>query len=71
MSILYANIELINSGDLAMFRRKYMDPDEVKRIHVNMRVDTGSMYMLSNEWCQFTLNKSAIHQAGQLQLLHF
>jgi len=56
MSVVYAAIELINSGDLVMFRRKYMDPDEVKRIHINMLVDTGAYNLCINENIQQQLN---------------
>jgi hypothetical protein len=38
MGLVYADIELINGGDLAMARRNLMDVDEVKRIHVNILV---------------------------------
>jgi hypothetical protein len=36
-------------GNLKMFVRGLMDKDEVKSIHVEMLVDTGSMYMCINE----------------------
>ena len=49
MGLVYADIELINSGDQEMVRRGYMDIDEVKHIHVNMLVDTGSILLAINE----------------------
>ena len=49
MGLIYADIELLNDDDLAMVRRKLMDNDEVKRMRVNMLVDTGSIYMCINE----------------------
>jgi clan AA aspartic protease len=49
MGLVYATIELINSGDLEMVRRGYMDKEEVKRIHVNMLVDSGAYMMAINE----------------------
>jgi clan AA aspartic protease len=49
MGVIYAEIELINAGDIEMVRRHLMDKDEVKRMHVNMLVDTGSVYMCINE----------------------
>jgi hypothetical protein len=44
--LIYAEIELINGGDLEVVRRGYLDKDEVKRMWVTALVDTGS-YMLS------------------------
>jgi clan AA aspartic protease len=49
MGLIYADIELINGGDLEMVRRGHMDQDEVKRIHINALVDTGSIMMTINE----------------------
>lgn len=49
MGLIYADIELTNSGDLELARRNYIDIDEVKRIHVNMLVDTGSYMLAINE----------------------
>ena len=47
MGNIYAEIELINSGDLEMVRRHYPNKDDVKRMKVAALVDTGS-YMLAN-----------------------
>ena len=67
MGLVYADIELINAGDLEMVRRKFMDPDEVKRIHVNMLVDTGSVYMCINENIQEQLQLAVLEKRkGQL-----
>lgn len=49
MGLVYADIELINGDDLAMVRRKLMDEDEVKRMHVSALVDTGSIMLCINE----------------------
>jgi clan AA aspartic protease len=49
MGLVYAEIELINSGDIEMVRRSYMDEADVKRMKVNMLVDTGSIYLCINE----------------------
>jgi hypothetical protein len=45
MGLIYAEITLINGGDLEMARRNLMDKDEVKKMNVEMLVDTGSIYM--------------------------
>lgn len=42
MGLTYADIELINADDLAAVRRRIIDEDEVKRMHVNMLVDSGA-----------------------------
>ena len=52
MGLIYADIELINGDDLAMSRRSIMDKDEVKRMHVNMLVGTGSYMLAINESIQ-------------------
>ncbi|MCS3798333.1 clan AA aspartic protease [Niastella sp. OAS944] len=49
MGLVYADIELINGGDLEMSRRNLLDVDEVKRMHVNILVDTGAIMLCINE----------------------
>lgn len=49
MGLVYAEIELINAGDLEMVRRNILDIDEVKRMQVEMLVDSGSYYVCINE----------------------
>jgi clan AA aspartic protease len=49
MGLIYADIEIINSYDLESVRRGHIDIDEVKRMHVNMLVDTGSYMLAINE----------------------
>ena len=52
MGMVYAEFELINSGDLEMVRRTLMDKDEVKRMHITMLVDSGAYMMAINETIQ-------------------
>ena len=52
MGLVYADIELINSFDLEMARRHMIGEEEVKRMHVNMLVDTGSYMLAINESIQ-------------------
>lgn len=67
MGLIYADIELINAGDLAMARRHIIGEDEVKRMHVSMLVDTGSVYMCVNETVQEQLNLDVVEKRkGQL-----
>ncbi len=49
MGLVYADIELINGGDMEMARRNIIGEDEIKKMNVNMLVDTGSIYMCINE----------------------
>jgi len=49
MGLVYAEIELINGGDLELVRRGFMDKDEVKRMWVTALVDTGSYMLAINE----------------------
>ena len=67
MGIVYADIELINGDDLALVRNKIKGEEEVRRIHVNMLVDTGSVYMCINENIQEQLKLPVLEQRkGQL-----
>jgi clan AA aspartic protease len=52
MGIVHADIELINADDLAMVRRNQLDKDDVKRMVVNMLVDSGAYMMAINESIQ-------------------
>jgi clan AA aspartic protease len=49
MGLVYAEVELINSDDLVMVRRKQMGEEEVKRVFVKMLVDTGCYMLAINE----------------------
>jgi clan AA aspartic protease len=49
MGLVYADIELINSGDLEMVRRNLIDQDEVRHININMLADSGAYMMAINE----------------------
>ena len=49
MGLVYADVELINGEDLALARRHVIGEEEIKRIHVNILVDTGSYMLAINE----------------------
>ena len=67
MELVYADIELINAIDLGLMRRYKIGEDEVKRMKVNMLVDTGSVYMCINETVQEQLQLDIIEKRkGQL-----
>jgi clan AA aspartic protease len=52
MGLDYADIELINAGDIEMARRHIIGEDEIKRMHINALVDTGSYMLCINETIQ-------------------
>jgi clan AA aspartic protease len=52
MGLVYADVELINGEDLVLVRRHLMDAEEVKKIHLNILVDTGSYMLCINESIQ-------------------
>jgi clan AA aspartic protease len=67
MGLIYAEIELINSEDMMLARRNFIGEDEIKRMPVNMLVDTGSVYMCINESIQEQLDLQVLEQRkGQL-----
>ena len=55
MGLVYADITLINGDDLAMVRRYKIGEDEVRKMQVNMLVDTGSYNLCINEEIQSQL----------------
>lgn len=67
MGLIYADIELINAIDLGLAKRHEIGEEEVKRMHVSMLVDTGSVYMCINETVQEQLQLEVVEQRkGQL-----
>jgi clan AA aspartic protease len=67
MGLVYADIELINGFDLELSRRHMIGEEEVKRIHVNMLVDTGSIMLAINESIQEQLQFPVVEKRkGQL-----
>lgn len=55
MGQVYADIELINAGDMALARSNGIHLNEVKRISMHARVETDSFYMAINENIQKVL----------------
>ncbi len=49
MGLVYADIELINSVELAMSKKHLIDVAEVKRMQISMLVDSGAYMMAVNE----------------------
>ena len=67
MGLTYANIELLNGGDVEMQRRNYLAKDEIRQIEVNMLVDSGALMLVINEEIRQALGLSIIdHRPSQL-----
>ena len=62
MGLIYADIELINGDDLVLARKSIIGKEEIKRMHVNMLVDTGSVYMCINETVKEQLQLSVLEK---------
>ncbi len=56
MGLVYADIKLVNSGDITLARNNYIKETEIKSITVKMLVDSGA-YML-------TINENIKNQLG-------
>jgi clan AA aspartic protease len=52
MGLVYADIELINGDDLSLSRRNLLDTDEVRKMTINMLVDSGAYNLCINEVIQ-------------------
>jgi clan AA aspartic protease len=67
MGLIYAELELINADEIALANRNIIGIDDIKRITVNMLVDSGSYYMCINETVKEQLDLSVIEKRkGQL-----
>jgi clan AA aspartic protease len=49
MGLVYADLELVNSGDIVLAKRGYILPDDVRKIRVSALVDSGAYMMCINE----------------------
>ena len=49
---MYADIEIINGEDLMLAKRSIIGQEEIKRMSLNILVDTGSYYLCINETIQ-------------------
>lgn len=62
MGLIYAEIELINAGDIALARKNYIDKTDVKRITIDMVVDKSTYYLCINEEIQAQLQLSFVEK---------
>jgi clan AA aspartic protease len=49
MGLVYAEVELISGDDLVLHRRGYITEDKIKRLKVNVLVDSGAYMLAINE----------------------
>ena len=56
MGLVYADIELINSDDMALMRKNIIGEDEIRSIRLSMLVDSGAYMMSINETIQGQLD---------------
>ena len=67
MSSIYADIELINAEDLGLARKYIISDEEVKKLQLNILVDTGSYNLCINETIQSQLDLPFLEKRkGQL-----
>ncbi len=62
MGLVYADVQIINGGDLELVRRNLMYKDEVKSMWVNILVDTGSYMLCINENIQAQLQLPVVEK---------
>ena len=62
MGLVYADIELINSEDVGLARKHIIADEEIRRVHLNMLVDSGAYMMAINETIQSQLELPLIEK---------
>jgi clan AA aspartic protease len=73
MGLVYADIELINADDLALARKLIIGNEEVKKMHINMLVDSGAIMLCINENIQeylqlpFKENRRSVMANGSIE----
>ncbi len=67
MGLIYADIELINAGDITLARKYFIGQDEIKHLSIKMLVDTGAYNLCINESIQAQLDLPFVEKRkGQL-----
>ena len=67
MGLVYAEIKLINSDDIALNRRGYLKKEEIREMQVTAMVDSGATMLAINENVKNQLGLVAIYkQTAQL-----
>lgn len=55
MGLVYADIELINAGDISLQEGNYISESQIRRLHVKALVDTGAVMLAINETIKIQL----------------
>ena len=67
MGLVYADIELVNAGDIEMARRHVIGEEEIKQMTVSMFVGSGAYNLCINESIQEQLDLPLVERRkGQL-----
>lgn len=62
MGLVYADIELINAGDLYLYQKGYIKEDEIKRVVVNALVDSGAYMLAINQTVKAQLDLPVLEE---------
>ncbi len=62
MGLVYADITLINAGDMEMAKRNMIGQDEVRQITTSMMADSGAYLMAVNQSIQDQLGLSFVEK---------
>ena len=62
MGLVYTDIEIINSDDLALHRKGYIDKEKIKKIKVKALVDSGAYMMGINESVRIQLDLQQVDE---------
>lgn len=49
MGLVYAEIELVNAGDISLHEENYISASQIRRLNTKALVDTGAVMMAINE----------------------
>ncbi len=64
MGLIYAEIELISSDDIALFRKGYIKEGEIKKVKVKALVDGGAYMLCINEHIK---NQLALQKVSSME----
>ena len=67
MGLVYADIELVSIDDLVLYRRGFLDENQIKRAQVKALVDSGAYMLAINEHLKAQLDLPVMdHQEAEL-----
>lgn len=62
MRLVYADIELVSTDDLVLYRRGYLPEEDIKRMRVTALVDTGAYMLVINDRIKQQLDLPVIEE---------